>query len=152
MNQSGLPTAGNKIPEVTEQLPHLPFEVRRTARVIADVIGVTDWASGKNPTTIAASCVYLADLVHNRDDRLSQMVFDDLDIATHVGIRGQYREIPGLFLDHADEDDIERLGNDSEQAFVVETLEHLREKKEDGYALDAIEWRPDEEGDLSADE
>lgn len=149
MSQNEIPTAGNKVPEVVEQLPTLPFEVHRTARIIADVIGMTDWAVGKSPKALAASCVYLADLVHNRDDRFSQMVFDERDIASNLTIRNQYREIPRLFLENHDEEDLDRLGSESEKMYVVETLRHLKEKNDKGYALDSVEWRPDEEGNLS---
>lgn len=138
--------AEQQIPEVAERLPGLPFEVRRAARVIASVVSRTKWAAGKSPKAIAASCIYLADLVYNREERYSQTDFDKYDIVSDLTIRQQYRHLPALFLEHATEDDIALLGAHPDQEYVIETLEFLKELNDEEKALDAPDWRPEIDG------
>lgn len=106
------PTAGSTMPDVIDQLPPIPGNVRLTARVIADVIGETQWAVGKRPTGLAAVCVYVAELAHGREHGLSQQKIADRGPVSHITIRNWYRDVPALFVENASDEDIDRFPDD----------------------------------------
>lgn len=112
-------TAGSVMPDLLEQMPSVPIEVRRTARPIADVVGESMWASGKRPMSMASSCLYLAELIYDRDDRLSQTDFNAEGTTSYATIRKYYRDIPQVFVENATEDDVARFHDPS---FVMERL------------------------------
>lgn len=105
--------AGEVMPDVIARLPPIPVEVRITARVIADVVGETMWASGKRPKGLAATCIYLAEVIHDREERMSQQTIDDHSETSYGTIRKHYREIPEVFVQNADEEDVARLDDPS---------------------------------------
>lgn len=108
------------MPDVAEQIPNLPPDVHRTARVIADVVGESMWASGKNPKGVATTCIYLADLIHDRDDRLSQQYLDEHSPTSYATIRVHYRKLPEIFIENATEADVARFDDPS---MVMDRLE-----------------------------
>lgn len=140
---SEIHTASSRLPDVTKEFPELRSEVRHTAQIITNVIETTPWSFGKSPKGIAASSVYLADLLYNPDDHLSQTDFSNRDIISDVTIRKRYRELPRLFLENADNEDIEELGDEYDQTFVLKTLDYFEERNKDVKPLDSGDWRPD---------
>ena len=117
--ENKLKTAGSVMPDIVEELPPRPIEVRRTARVIADVIGSTAWASGKSPRGLAATSFYLAELIHEEEGQLSQERIDDHVGVSYGTIRKYYRVLPEVFVQNAEESDVARFGNPS---FVMDRL------------------------------
>lgn len=129
------PTAGTVMPGIADQIPQLPFEVRRTARVLADVIGESMWASGKRPSVLATSCLYVADLAFRPEgERYSQRRLCEHAPATHVSVRSAHREIPRVFLDAASEDDRERM-----HPAALAKIEEMAEIDADGRSVSDIE-------------
>lgn len=113
-------TAGMVMPDVVDELPEIPMPVRMTARVFADVVGETDWCGGRSPKGIATACVYIAEVIYDRDGRLTQMDLDEHSPVSYMTVRKNYQKMVPLLVELLDEDEEQLARLERPQELAIE--------------------------------
>lgn len=134
---SDFKTADRAVMELlTDGGEELPLETKRTAKVLADVVGSvdSDWAGARPPYAVAAGCVYVADWVARGPDRMTQRDFEDIVEVSHNTIARHYKDIPSVFFERAGEDDLDRLSD-----IATRRLRLLADARELGFELKEID-------------
>lgn len=114
----------------------LPLETKKTAKVLADVVGSvdSDWAGSRAPRSVAAACLYVADWIARGPEAYTQREFYEETGVSHVTLAKHYREVPTVFFEMADDEDLDRLSDIAQRR-----LEVLRDAREVGFDLHDID-------------
>lgn len=150
--------AGDHVPEILLELEGLPTEVKQTAKLFADVVdqrGI-DWAYTRPSEKIATACIYLADVLIRGDGCYSQEHLAEVGAGSHVTIRNYHRDIPGVFLTNATDEQLEQLATAAESDYLefdlIDMLRVYRDTERAGIGIVNIDPRsvdPDAIGDLA---
>lgn len=149
---NGFKTAGQRMPEVLDAIGDLPLETRKTARVLADVVGdpEAEWPGDRGslaPGILATTCVYVADMAVRPDEHYSQEALCELAPGSHVTLRRNYQLIPQTFFANAETADLDRLSDEA-----VEVLQLFRDAERLGVKMRGIDpWYHSRVDDLGAE-
>lgn len=139
--------AHEHVDDIATDLDELPAEAEEIATVLARVVGADDvtWAGSSYPDVTATCCIYIADRVVRPDDHYSQKELAQQAAGTRPTIQKYRNGLLDVFFEHADEDDV--LALDNETVLVLKGFALLEKS---GFGLDKLDPREADWGALDA--
>jgi hypothetical protein len=139
--QPPITVAEDVVDEISEAVSEANGDDQRIARGLARAVSGTTFDSGRSPTGVAASALYIAGTITN-NRRLSQKAIASQCNTSDMTIRSIYRNIPEAALEH-DDGDLEILGE-----IEREKLEYLAELSARGDRPGWVQNHPINEADF----